>query len=90
MIIGYLFFFLSLLGFRPQREHLLRILLLFEILMFSCFLILFSNIGFSNIEIFSLFLVVSVCEATLGLSLLVLVSFTSGSEYTNLFNTFTC
>nr|ADO60479.1 NADH dehydrogenase subunit 4L [Peploptera acromialis] len=87
MLMGltvFLVMFMSgLISFSVYRKHLLLMLLSLEFLVLSIFIGLFiylSMIGYDNF--FSLiYLTMSVCEASLGLSVLVLMIRSHGNDY---------
>uniref|UniRef100_UPI0030FECC13 NADH dehydrogenase subunit 4L n=1 Tax=Amblyomma postoculatum TaxID=3107720 RepID=UPI0030FECC13 len=73
-----------------NRFHLLMILMSIEFMYMSMvilILIMFSSLNFLNIFVF---LVTIVCEAALGLSLLVLLNFFYGNEMLNSFSLIKC
>nr|QHD19799.1 NADH dehydrogenase subunit 4L [Afissula sp. XL-2019] len=81
-------FFMGLLSFSLKRKHMLMMLLSMEFIILSLFLILFLYfINYSYEFYFSMiFLSFSVCESVLGLSLLVSMIRSHGSDYFNTFN----
>nr|UXW88439.1 NADH dehydrogenase subunit 4L [Henosepilachna vigintioctomaculata] len=81
-------FFMGLLSFSLKRKHLLMMLLSMEFIILSLLILMFFYfLNFSNEYYFSMiFLSFSVCESALGLSLLVSLIRSHGSDYFNLFN----
>nr|AND96324.1 NADH deshydrogenase subunit 4L [Onitis falcatus] len=93
MLIFYLFFslvmyFSSLISFSMKRKHLLLMLLSLELIILSLFFNLFLYLSYMNYEYFfsMIFLTMSVCEGTLGLSILVSLIRTHGNDYFQTFN----
>ena len=87
-------FIISLLGLLIYRSHLISSLLCLEGLILSLFVlstltILIINITLANILPIIL-LVFAACEAALGLSLLVAVSNTYGTDYVQNLNLLKC
>lgn len=88
LYIPYILFFLGILVFISNQKHLLSILLSLEFIILSLFT---SIIFFFNLFIFEryfsiIFLVFSVCEGALGLSILVSLVRTHGNDYFQSFN----
>lgn len=90
-IVGYLFF-IGLISFISIRKHLLSILLSLEFIVLSLFFILLLLLNLFNYDIyFSIFfLVFSVCEGALGISLMVSIIRTHGNDYFNSFSILQC
>uniref|UniRef100_UPI0030FEBDA1 NADH dehydrogenase subunit 4L n=1 Tax=Amblyomma calabyi TaxID=3065602 RepID=UPI0030FEBDA1 len=83
-------YFMGVMSLFLNRFHLLMILLSIEFMYMSLIfliMILFSIFNLLNIFIF---LMSIVCEAALGLSLLVLLNFFYGNELLNSFNLIKC
>nr|WNS59353.1 NADH dehydrogenase subunit 4L [Hyocrinidae sp.] len=86
----YSIFFFGILGIIINRLHLLTVMLCLELLLISLFLnfslfgIIFNNFSFSGISL--VLLTLSACEASIGLSLLVLISRSCGSDSVFLLN----
>nr|QVM79292.1 NADH dehydrogenase subunit 4L [Rhagium fortecostatum] len=76
-------FFSGLIVFSSKRKHLLLMLLSLEFIVLSLYFNIFIYLSFFNYEyLFSMvFLVMSVCEGALGLSILVLMIRTYGNDY---------
>nr|YP_009745915.1 NADH dehydrogenase subunit 4L [Sciara ruficauda]QIH95760.1 NADH dehydrogenase subunit 4L [Sciara ruficauda] len=85
-------FMLGGLVFVSNRKHLLISLLSLEFIMLNLFLFLFYFLNNMNSETFFLmmFLVFSVCEGALGLSILVSMIRTHGNNYFQSFNSLLC
>nr|YP_010036171.1 NADH dehydrogenase subunit 4L [Oberea diversipes]QQW46699.1 NADH dehydrogenase subunit 4l [Oberea diversipes] len=86
MIYIYFSLLLSLSGllvFTLKRKHLLVMLLSLELIVISIYLNMFVYFSQINYEYFFMmfFLTMSVCEGTLGLSILVLMIRTHGNDY---------
>nr|YP_009971704.1 NADH dehydrogenase subunit 4L [Palaestes abruptus]QNG56284.1 NADH dehydrogenase subunit 4L [Palaestes abruptus]QNG56414.1 NADH dehydrogenase subunit 4L [Palaestes abruptus] len=78
------FLFISgLIVFVSKRKHLLLMLLSLEFLVLVLFLNLFFFLSFMNYESFfsMIFLTMSVCEGSLGLSIMVNMIRTYGNDY---------
>lgn len=87
-IVFIIIFILGNLIFISKHKHLLIILLRLEFIVLSVFffiLIYLSSIDY-DIYILIVFLVFSVCEGALGLSILVSIIRTHGNDYFQRFN----
>nr|APX39793.1 NADH dehydrogenase subunit 4L [Pachybrachis sp. ReAss_5] len=75
--------FSGLLSFSLFRKHLLLMLLSLEFLVITLYFGLFMILGYYSYEYFFslIFLVMSVCEGALGLSILVMMIRSSGNDY---------
>nr|YP_010414981.1 NADH dehydrogenase subunit 4L [Xanthodes albago]URW97503.1 NADH dehydrogenase subunit 4L [Xanthodes albago] len=89
--MGIIFFIMYIVGnliFVSKHKHLLVVLLSLEFIVLSIFffmLIYLSNIDY-NLYMLMVFLVFSVCEGALGLSILVSMIRTHGNDYFQSFN----
>nr|ATX68943.1 NADH dehydrogenase subunit 4L [Phataginus tetradactyla] len=87
-------FTVSLVGMFMYRSHLMSSLLCLEGMMLSLFTMMAITILSSNFTLASMapiiLLVFAACEAALGLSLLVLVSNTHGTDYVQNLNLLQC
>nr|YP_010981200.1 NADH dehydrogenase subunit 4L [Aplomya metallica]WOE90330.1 NADH dehydrogenase subunit 4L [Aplomya metallica] len=85
-------FFMGLFSFISNRKHLLSMLLSLEYIVLSLFLLLFIYLNMILFENFfsMMFLVFSVCEGTLGISILVSMIRTHGNDYFQSFNILQC
>nr|YP_010471473.1 NADH dehydrogenase subunit 4L [Brillia brevicornis]UVG40812.1 NADH dehydrogenase subunit 4L [Brillia brevicornis] len=85
-------FFSGVIVFVSNRKHLLSVLLSLEFIVLSLFIFFFIFLSYLNYEFyFSLmFLVFSVCEGALGLSILVSMIRTHGNDYFNSFSLLMC
>nr|WRM53947.1 NADH dehydrogenase subunit 4L [Flavicorniculum planiforceps] len=81
-------FIMGLFTFVSNRKHLLSMLLSLEYIILSLFLLLFIYLNMMNFEFFfsMMFLIFSVCEGVLGLSVLVSMIRTHGNDYFQSFN----
>nr|YP_010310703.1 NADH dehydrogenase subunit 4L [Bradysia odoriphaga]UMY76238.1 NADH dehydrogenase subunit 4L [Bradysia odoriphaga] len=91
----YIPIFMCLIGslvYVSNRKYLLITLLSLEYLMLSLFLFLYLYMMNNSLEMYflMLFLVFSVCEGALGLSVLVSMIRTHGNNYFQSFNTLLC
>nr|YP_010132051.1 NADH dehydrogenase subunit 4L [Hamaxiella brunnescens]QQD89785.1 NADH dehydrogenase subunit 4L [Hamaxiella brunnescens] len=91
-ILASILFIMGLFTFISNRKHLLSMLLSLEYIVLSLFLILFIYLNMINFEFFfcMMFLTFSVCEGTLGLSILVSMIRTHGNDYFQSFNILQC
>nr|YP_009110421.1 NADH dehydrogenase subunit 4L [Striacosta albicosta]AIX11765.1 NADH dehydrogenase subunit 4L [Striacosta albicosta] len=87
-IIFILMFILGNLIFISKHKHLLVILLSLEFIVLSVFFFLLVYLSFIDYDMYMLmlFLVFSVCEGALGLSILVSMIRTHGNDYFQSFN----
>nr|YP_010586546.1 NADH dehydrogenase subunit 4L [Rhyacophila kando]UZZ44360.1 NADH dehydrogenase subunit 4L [Rhyacophila kando] len=85
-------FIMSMMVFSFNRKHLLIILLMLEFMVLSLFILFMINLMMMGSEIYflMLFLVFSVCEGALGLSILVHMIRMYGSDYFQVFNLLKC
>nr|YP_011017094.1 NADH dehydrogenase subunit 4L [Orthaga aenescens]WQB62452.1 NADH dehydrogenase subunit 4L [Orthaga aenescens] len=74
--------------FVSKRKHLLIVLLSLEFIVLSIFFLLLMYMNFiqNNMYMLMVFLVFSVCEGALGLSILVSMIRTHGNDYFQSFN----
>nr|YP_010535866.1 NADH dehydrogenase subunit 4L [Anaedus unidentatus]UYB79078.1 NADH dehydrogenase subunit 4L [Anaedus unidentatus] len=81
-------FFVGVISFSLNRKHLLMMLLSLEFIVLSIFLAMFVQLSLMDGEVFFslVFLTFSVCEGVLGLSLMVMMIRSHGSDYFNSFN----
>nr|YP_010035844.1 NADH dehydrogenase subunit 4L [Acropteris iphiata]QQQ89080.1 NADH dehydrogenase subunit 4L [Acropteris iphiata] len=91
MVYIYLFiimFFSGNMIFVSKQKHLLIVLLSLEFMVLSLyfFMLLFLMFFLYNMHMLMLFLVFSVCEGALGLSILVSMIRSHGSDYFQMFN----
>nr|YP_003359187.1 NADH dehydrogenase subunit 4L [Nyctereutes procyonoides]ADA63633.1 NADH dehydrogenase subunit 4L [Nyctereutes procyonoides] len=90
----FLAFTLSLMGMLIYRSHLMSSLLCLEGMMLSLFVMMSVTILNNHITLASMMpivlLVFAACEAALGLSLLVMVSNTYGTDYVQNLNLLQC
>lgn len=83
IIFFFLIFFLGVISFIFSYKHLLNILLRLEFIVLCLFIFLFFYLNFLNFEQYFriYFLVFSVCEGVLGLSILVSIIRSHGNDY---------
>nr|UJG45224.1 NADH dehydrogenase subunit 4L [Odontocerum albicorne] len=79
----YFNFIMGGLIFCLNRKHLIIMLLILEFMMLNVFLLMFMYLMQSSLDYYflMLFLVVSVCEGVLGLSILVYMIRFNGNDY---------
>nr|YP_009743910.1 NADH dehydrogenase subunit 4L [Orecta lycidas]QIE12682.1 NADH dehydrogenase subunit 4L [Orecta lycidas] len=87
-VIFILMFFIGNLIFISKNKHLLIILLSLEFIVLSIFFFMLVFLMFIDYDMYMLmvFLVFSVCEGSLGLSILVSMIRTHGNDYFQSFN----
>nr|YP_010693850.1 NADH dehydrogenase subunit 4L [Tachina punctocincta]WCD42080.1 NADH dehydrogenase subunit 4L [Tachina punctocincta] len=85
-------FIMGVFTFVLNRKHLLSMLLSLEYIVLSLFLMLFIYLNMMNYENYfsMMFLIFSVCEGALGLSILVSMIRTHGNDYFQSFNILQC
>nr|YP_003875599.1 NADH dehydrogenase subunit 4L [Euphaea formosa]ADM33816.1 NADH dehydrogenase subunit 4L [Euphaea formosa] len=89
----FLFFcFMGILSFVGKRKHLLSTLLSLEFLVLSLFFYMFVVLVFNVFDLYFLmyFLTFSVCEGALGLSILVSMIRSHGTDYFGAFSMLQC
>nr|YP_010399079.1 NADH dehydrogenase subunit 4L [Monolepta signata]UQK96196.1 NADH dehydrogenase subunit 4L [Monolepta signata] len=88
MFLIFLMFFSGAMSFVLNRKHLLLMLLSLEFVVISLYLNLFVYLSMMNYEYFfsMIFLSISVCEGTLGLSILTLMVRVHGNDYVMTFS----
>ena len=97
MVLSYLTLYailgvcISLLALRLQYKHLLNVLLCLEGAIMCLFLLLYS-LNYISLGTFSalIFITLRVCEATLGLAVLVRLIRRYGNDYVNSFSSQKC
>nr|YP_010324947.1 NADH dehydrogenase subunit 4L [Dermacentor steini]UNO54128.1 NADH dehydrogenase subunit 4L [Dermacentor steini]UNO54141.1 NADH dehydrogenase subunit 4L [Dermacentor steini]UNO54167.1 NADH dehydrogenase subunit 4L [Dermacentor steini]WPQ69982.1 nad4L [Dermacentor steini] len=91
MLISILVMYLiGLFSFLINRHFMMMILLSIEFMYMSLLLMMCIYFSFSNILSIFIFLITVVCEAALGMSLLVLMSFYYGNEMMKSFSLIKC
>nr|YP_010866016.1 NADH dehydrogenase subunit 4L [Cerapanorpa brevicornis]WGT92301.1 NADH dehydrogenase subunit 4L [Cerapanorpa brevicornis] len=88
-----IFSFMSgIIVFSSKRKHLLVTLLSLEFIVLSLFFIMFMYLNFYDYETYfsMMFLVFSVCEGALGLSILVSMIRTHGNDFFQSFSILQC
>nr|UJI65709.1 NADH dehydrogenase subunit 4L [Glossina austeni] len=87
-IFPMILFLMGVFIFISNRKHLLSMLLSLEYLVLSLFFLMFLFLSMIEYELFfsMMFLTFSVCEGTLGLSILVSTIRTHGNDYFQSFN----
>nr|YP_010547175.1 NADH dehydrogenase subunit 4L [Abia berezowskii]UYK52062.1 NADH dehydrogenase subunit 4L [Abia berezowskii] len=79
----YLIFLIGIFSLAINRFHLLMILLSLELIIITLYFLLIIYLNLFNMELYfsMFFLVFSVCEGVLGLSILVLMIRFNGNDY---------
>nr|YP_009045386.1 NADH dehydrogenase subunit 4L [Polyura arja]AHA03737.1 NADH dehydrogenase subunit 4L [Polyura arja] len=88
LIFIFIMFMLGNMIFVSKHKHLLIILMSLEFIVLSIFflLLLYLSMIYFNLYMLMVFLVFSVCEGALGLSILVSMIRTHGNDYFQSFN----
>nr|YP_448916.1 NADH dehydrogenase subunit 4L [Sclerophasma paresisense]ABB81900.1 NADH dehydrogenase subunit 4L [Sclerophasma paresisense] len=88
----FMFFIIGLFVFSSNRKHLLTTLLSLEYIVLSLFMCMYLYLSVFNYEIYfmMMFIVFSVCEGALGLSILVSMIRTHGNDYFQSFSILGC
>nr|QTZ19003.1 NADH dehydrogenase subunit 4L [Manota sp. WQY001] len=88
----FLMFFCGCYMFISNRKFLLMTLLSLEFIILSLFLLLFFSLNLFNYEMYlsQMFLIISVCEGVLGLSILVSMIRAYGNNFIQSFNILLC
>nr|YP_010414476.1 NADH dehydrogenase subunit 4L [Nepsalus decorillus]ATI25226.1 NADH dehydrogenase subunit 4L [Nepsalus jezoensis]URT60564.1 NADH dehydrogenase subunit 4L [Nepsalus decorillus]URT60577.1 NADH dehydrogenase subunit 4L [Nepsalus decorillus]URT60590.1 NADH dehydrogenase subunit 4L [Nepsalus decorillus]URT60603.1 NADH dehydrogenase subunit 4L [Nepsalus decorillus] len=83
LLIIILMYICGCLSYVLKRKHLLSMLLSLEFIVLSLFFLLIMSLMYFNFEFFfsMIFLTFSVCEGSLGLSILVSMVRTHGNDY---------
>nr|AND96677.1 NADH deshydrogenase subunit 4L [Eurysternus caribaeus] len=87
-LLSFMMYFCGLISFTIKRKHLLLMLLSLEFVVLGLYFNLFLLMSYYDYEFFlgMVFLTMSVCEAVLGLSILVALIRTHGNDYFQTFN----
>nr|UXX50286.1 NADH dehydrogenase subunit 4L [Haemaphysalis longicornis] len=83
-------YFIGIFSFILNRFHLMLLLMSIEFMYLSLMVMFFYNSMMLSIINVFIFLTAIVCEASIGLSLLVMISFYYGNEMTSSFNLIKC
>nr|QUT09654.1 NADH dehydrogenase subunit 4L [Euprosopia sp. PH-2020] len=91
-ILSCVLFMMGVFVFVSNRKHLLSMLLSLEYMVLNLFFLLFIYLSFFDYSSFfsMMFLVFSVCEGALGLSVLVSMIRTHGNDFFQSFNVLQC
>nr|YP_010693864.1 NADH dehydrogenase subunit 4L [Haemaphysalis bispinosa]WCD42304.1 NADH dehydrogenase subunit 4L [Haemaphysalis bispinosa] len=90
MSMTFFIYFIGVFSFIMNRFHLMLLLMSIEFMYLSLMVIFFLNSLMTNMINVFVFLTAIVCEASIGLSLLVMISFYYGNELTKSFNLIKC
>lgn len=90
--LSLIIFLIGRFVFSFNRKHLLIVLLMLEFMVLRLIINLLTGLSFIDNEVYFiiLFLVFSVCEGALGLSILVQIIRTYGRDYFQVFNLLKC
>nr|YP_010946462.1 NADH dehydrogenase subunit 4L [Caeparia donskoffi]WGO57180.1 NADH dehydrogenase subunit 4L [Caeparia donskoffi] len=85
-------FFCGIWMFSSNRKHLLTMLLSLEFIILILYMIMFMYLSEFNFELFfmMIFLTFTVCEGALGLSILVSMIRSYGSDFFNIYSMLQC
>nr|AJW76416.1 NADH dehydrogenase subunit 4L [Chorotypus fenestratus] len=91
-LLAMLMYLVGVYLFSSLRKHLLIVLLSLEYIVISLFLFMITYLTMfsSSFHYVVIYLVLSVCEGSLGLSILISMIRSHGSDFFNLFNLFLC
>nr|YP_010894985.1 NADH dehydrogenase subunit 4L [Apystomyia elinguis]WJW73498.1 NADH dehydrogenase subunit 4L [Apystomyia elinguis] len=92
LLVPMFLFIMGVVIFVSNSKHLLSMLLSLEYIVLSLYFLLFIYLNYMNYECFfsMIFLVFSVCEGALGLSILVSMIRTHGNDYFQSFSVLQC
>nr|YP_010865990.1 NADH dehydrogenase subunit 4L [Panorpa fulvastra]WGT92275.1 NADH dehydrogenase subunit 4L [Panorpa fulvastra] len=92
ILMSIIMFVSGIMVFSSKRKHLLVTLLSLEFIVLGLFFIMFMLLNLHNYETYfsMMFLVLSVCEGALGLSILVSMIRTHGNDFFQSFNILQC
>nr|YP_010329424.1 NADH dehydrogenase subunit 4L [Haemaphysalis yeni]UNO53868.1 NADH dehydrogenase subunit 4L [Haemaphysalis yeni] len=90
MSMTFFIYFIGIFSFILNRFHLMLLLMSIEFMYLSLMIMFFYNSCVLSILNIFMFLTMIVCEAAIGLSLLVMISFYYGNELTSSFNLIKC
>nr|YP_010980737.1 NADH dehydrogenase subunit 4L [Koreoleptoxis friniana]WOC29677.1 NADH dehydrogenase subunit 4L [Koreoleptoxis friniana]WOC88157.1 NADH dehydrogenase subunit 4L [Koreoleptoxis friniana] len=91
VLVSFVSFLMALLSLAFRYKHLLNVLLSLEALTMSIFILLFSLFSTTiSGEAALIFITLGVCEASLGLSVLVSMIRARGNDYVSSFSTQKC
>nr|YP_010937303.1 NADH dehydrogenase subunit 4L [Ixodes kohlsi]WKW95299.1 NADH dehydrogenase subunit 4L [Ixodes kohlsi]WKW95312.1 NADH dehydrogenase subunit 4L [Ixodes kohlsi] len=82
MSIGFFMYIVGMLTFLKNRFHIMTILLSFEFMYLSLFLLMLYMMYLNNYLTIVIYLIMIVAEAGLGLSLLVIMNYFYGNDKT--------
>lgn len=78
--ISFFIYFVGIITLLVNRNHIMIVLLRFEFIYLGIFLIIILSIMFINFIKVILYLIIIVCEARLGLRMLVLINYFYGND----------
>nr|QLD97007.1 NADH dehydrogenase subunit 4L [Proknekalia peringueyi] len=91
IVLGLLLFFFGLMSLVINHKHFLMLLLCFELMYLGAFILLLQMVVLSEcFLILILYLIMIVCEASLGLSILVMSIYFYGSDKLGVFSLLKC
>nr|UPX88547.1 NADH dehydrogenase subunit 4L [Nicrophorus vespilloides] len=88
MCVSAFMLFSGMISFCLNRKHFLLMLLSLEFIVLSLYFMIFLYLNFYSYELYfsMIFLIMSVCEGALGLSILVSLIRSHGNDYVQSFN----
>nr|YP_010321840.1 NADH dehydrogenase subunit 4L [Parasitus fimetorum]UKO33178.1 NADH dehydrogenase subunit 4L [Parasitus fimetorum] len=87
---GLVLFLSGLCSLVYNRKHMLALLLSLELMMLGVFLVMMNFVLASMVELIVFYLVLVVCEASLGLGVLVMSVYFYGSDQLSSFSILSC
>nr|YP_010329450.1 NADH dehydrogenase subunit 4L [Haemaphysalis cornigera]YP_011004260.1 NADH dehydrogenase subunit 4L [Haemaphysalis taiwana]UNO53907.1 NADH dehydrogenase subunit 4L [Haemaphysalis cornigera]UNO53920.1 NADH dehydrogenase subunit 4L [Haemaphysalis cornigera]WPS93622.1 NADH dehydrogenase subunit 4L [Haemaphysalis taiwana] len=90
MSMTFFIYMVGMFSFVLNRFHMMLLLMSIEFMYLSLMVIFFFNSSMTSIINVFVFLTVIVCEASIGLSLLILISFYYGNELMSSLNLIKC
>nr|YP_010329411.1 NADH dehydrogenase subunit 4L [Haemaphysalis campanulata]UNO53842.1 NADH dehydrogenase subunit 4L [Haemaphysalis campanulata] len=90
LMMTFFLYFIGVFSFIVNRFHLMMLLMSIEFMYLSLMVIFFYISSYMSIINVFMFLTTIVCEASIGLSLLVMISYYYGNELTSSLNLIKC
>nr|BDP28858.1 NADH dehydrogenase subunit 4L [Ixodes angustus] len=88
--ISFFMYFVGLMTLLKNRFHMMTVLLSFEFMYLSLFLMMIFSVMMNSYLLILVYLIMIVAEASLGLSLLVIMSFFYGNDQIMSMNMLKC
>nr|QHQ98556.1 NADH dehydrogenase subunit 4L [Parasitus wangdunqingi] len=87
---GVILFFSGLFSLVYNRKHMLVLLLSLELMMLGIFMMMMNYVMAAMIEMIVFYLVLVVCEASLGLGVLIMSVYFYGSDHLSSYSVLSC